>query len=79
MLRPMMVLSMAQTAGVPRDCEAILRALTMLRAPLHSVVIGDSTLSCVEAKSRPEYPSYKYVTSLVTEVLRNEPSILVEW
>eukprot|EP00969_Alexandrium_andersonii_P311396 13759977-Alexandrium_andersonii.AAC.1 len=37
MLRPMMILSMAQTVGIPRDCEVILRELTMLRAPWHSV------------------------------------------
>eukprot|EP00969_Alexandrium_andersonii_P006091 264846-Alexandrium_andersonii.AAC.1 len=67
MLRPMMVLSMAQTVGIPRDCETILRELTMLRAPWHSVVIGDSTLACIEAKSRPDYPTYKYVTPMVTE------------
>eukprot|EP00969_Alexandrium_andersonii_P329283 14550322-Alexandrium_andersonii.AAC.1 len=51
----------------------------MLKAPWHSVVIGDSTLACIEAKSRPYYPTYKYVTSMATEVLRNEPSVFVEW
>eukprot|EP00969_Alexandrium_andersonii_P269473 11910599-Alexandrium_andersonii.AAC.1 len=75
----MTVLSVAQTVGIPRDCAAILRELTMLKAPWHSVVIRDSTLACIEAKSRPDYPSYKYVTSMVAEVLGNEPSVFVEW
>eukprot|EP00969_Alexandrium_andersonii_P129756 5735663-Alexandrium_andersonii.AAC.1 len=70
----MMVLSVAQTVGIPRDCDAILRDIAMLKAPWHSVVVGDSTLACIEVKSRPDCPSYKYVTSMATEVLRNEPS-----
>eukprot|EP00969_Alexandrium_andersonii_P292301 12919219-Alexandrium_andersonii.AAC.1 len=75
----MMVLSMAHTVGIPRGCETILREISLLKAPWHSVVIGDRALGCIEAKSRPDYPTYKYVTSMITEVLGNEPSVCVEW
>eukprot|EP00969_Alexandrium_andersonii_P343066 15163909-Alexandrium_andersonii.AAC.1 len=67
MLRPMTVLSMAQTIGVPRGCDVIILERASVNAPWRSAVIGDSTLACIEAKSNPERPSHKYVTSMAME------------
>eukprot|EP00969_Alexandrium_andersonii_P273965 12108893-Alexandrium_andersonii.AAC.1 len=40
-LRPMMVLSTAQTLGVPRGHDTPIREISCLAAPWHSVVVGD--------------------------------------
>eukprot|EP00969_Alexandrium_andersonii_P262300 11595824-Alexandrium_andersonii.AAC.1 len=77
-LSPMTVLSTAQTIGVPHGSDAVLREMSITAAPWHSVVIGDSALAFIDAKSSPEYPSYKYALPIALGALWKQPSIFVE-
>eukprot|EP00969_Alexandrium_andersonii_P336054 14853425-Alexandrium_andersonii.AAC.1 len=50
---------MAQTIGLPRArSDSLIRELSCLVAPRHSVVVGDNTLAIVANKSNPEFPEW---------------------